>query len=297
MVDSLDRPEKAQYHTVRFTGADPSLPLALTNWDTPIDPLGTNFLAHPAMELEIPPNVGGFGEGLFKITLKIDPVTQAMLHPMSRGPVFAPTSVIVQEIIEPTRIGDSGNTRTIFRGQVFRTRRNAKSQSGLVIVECKNDKALLDVKLGFQVNAQCVWRLNGPGCTEGVSQSPSGYVTRTFPIASIDGKKITISDPGLGLTLAGTRSWTRGFIKKNGAVIGIMHYDKTVQDPLSVKELTLIKQPPVEWLTGSVVLQPGCTKNPTGDGGCDPTAWDNHPGFGGSGLAIPAYNPISENPQ
>lgn len=297
MVDSLDRPEKAQYHLVRFTGEDPSLPLALTNWDTAIDPTSTNFISHPAMELEIPPNVGGFGEGLFKITMKIDAVTQAMLDPMSRGTVFAPTFVVAQEVIEPTRIGDSGNTRTIFRGQVYRTRRNAKSKSGLVIVECKNDKALLDVQLGFQVNAQCVWRLNGVGCNEPGGQFPFGYNTLTFPIASIDGKKITVADPGLAMALANTRSWTRGFIKKNGAFVGIQHYDKAVQDPLAVKEFTLIKQPPVEWLTGTVEFHPGCTKNVSGDGGCDDTGWDNIEGFGGSGIGIPAYNPITENPQ
>jgi len=295
MVDSLDRPEKAQYHLVQFTGGDPSLPLKITNWDTDIDPQGANFLSHPDMELEIPPNVGTFGENVLKITLRIDDITTAMLDPMSRGTVFAPTFVQVQEVIEPARIGDAGNTRTIFRGQVFRTRRNAKKQPGLVVIECKNDKALLDTKLGFQINAHCVWRLNGPGCNES-SHGPSGYTTVNRAITSIDGKTISVDDAGNALDLTGTRSWTRGFIKKNGAVIGIQYYDKA-QDGLGTpKVFSLIKSPPVEWLTGTVEFFPGCTKQIDGDGGCR-DAWDNEEGNGSSGYAIPAYNPITENPQ
>jgi hypothetical protein len=293
MVDALSRPEKAQYHTVEFRGEDPSLPFGLTNWDTPIDTGAVVFTSYPAMGLDIPPNRGTFGEDLCKIKLKIDSVTEAMLDPMTRGTPFAKTIVIVKEIIEPARIGDSGSTRVVFRGQVFRTRRNVDGKRDLCLVECKNQKALLGTKLGFQVNANCVWRLYGTGCREVGSHGPSGY-TWWNPAITIDGKKVIVNDAALVLDLAGTRTWTRGYLKKNGATIGIQYYDKS-QDGSVTKEFILVKQPPIEWETGTVTFYPGCTKQIDGDGGCR-SAWNNEEGFGGSGYAIPSYNPIMENP-
>ena len=294
MVDALNRPEKAQYHTIEFLGSDPSLPFGMTNWDTTIDKGGTVFNSHPALELEIPANRGTFGEDMLKVKVKLDAVTSGMLDPMTRGTPFAKTIVVVREIIEPARIGDSGSDRVVFRGQVFRTRRNIDGKRDLCLVECRNEKSLLDIKMGFQINPHCVWRLNGVGCNES-THGPSGYLTR-FSAITIDGKKVTINDAGLLFDLPGTKSWTRGFIQKNGASIGIQFYDKVTFDGVAAKEFILVKQPPEEWESGTVQFFPGCVKDPEQDGGCGAGAWDNLEGFGGSGRAIPAHNPISENP-
>jgi len=203
--------------------------------------------------------------------------------------------VTVEEIIDPIAIGDSGATQFIASGLIYRTRRNADGRNGLCVLEIRNRKTQLDVSLGFQVNAHCPWRLNGPGCTESGAQSPSSYSTLTSNI-TIDGKVISITDAGLQFDLAGTRSWTRGFIRRDNVNIGIFFYDKTTFDGLVAKEFNLVRQPPNEWDGAIVTFFPGCNKQ-IGDGGCGSTAWDNLEGFGGSGHAIPAYHPVTENPQ
>jgi len=292
MANALDRPEKAQFHLVTFKFGSPEQTLRFTNWDSPIDPTGLNFVSLPSMEFDLTPNVGTFGEESTKLKMVIESKTQAFLDPLTRGTPFAQVKVQIEEIIDPAKIGDAGSTQFVDSGTIHRCRRNAEGKSGLCVLEVRKEKSVLDVSLAFQVNAHCVWRLNGVGCTE-ATHSPSGYVTRDISI-SIDGKVITINDPGLIFDLAGTRSWTRGFISFDGVNIGIFNYDKS-QDGNTTKTFQLVRQPGVEWEGQVVTFFPGCTKQIDGDGGCR-SAWDNEEGNGSSGYAIPAYHPVTENP-
>lgn len=294
MVDAIDRPEKAQYHLVSFTYGDPEQTRRFTNWDSDVDPGGLTYTSVPEMEIDLAPNVGIFGEQSSKIKLVIQTETQTLLDPLTRGTPFAPVKVVIQEIIDPTNIGDAGSTQIVESGLIYRTRRNADGKTGLVVIEIRNRKTLLDVSMGFQVNAHCVWRLNGVGCTES-THSPSAYAPRSAAV-SIDGKEVSITDNTLIFDLAGTRSWTRGFIRYDNTTIGIFYYDKGTYDGQVAKTFQLVRQPPEEWEGEVVTFFPGCNKQP-GDGGCGPTAWDNLDGFAGSGFAIPAHNPITENPQ
>ncbi len=293
MPEALDTSEKAQYHKVTFTFGSPQQVLRFTNWDSELDPAGLSFIPLPSMEFDLAANSGIYQEDNTKMKMTIDDVTEAFLDPLTRGTPFPQVTCLISEVIEPARVGDSGSERIVYRGRVYRTRRNANGKNGLCVLEIRNTKTLLDVALGFQVNAHCVWRLNGVGCTEPSAQSPDGYATEILPIA-IDGKNVTVTDTFLDLDLAGSRSWTRGFINRNDTNIGIMFYDKT-QDGVVTKEFTMVRQPPVEWEGQLVTFFPGCTKQIDGDGGCR-DAWDNEEGFGGAGFAIPAYNPITENP-
>lgn len=294
MVKALDRPEKAQLHTLSFTFGNPEQTVRFTNWDSAIDPNGLNFLSEPAIEIDLAPNVGTFGEAPTKIKMIISPQTTAFLDPLTRGTPFAPVQVVISEIIDPSRAGDAGNTQIVAAGVIRVTRRNADGRTGLVVIHVRNQKTLLDIALGFQVNAHCVFRLNGPGCREPGAQSPSGYTTQSAAIA-IDGKQITITDSGLVFDLSLTKTWTRGFIERDNVKIGIFEYDKT-QDGNTTKLFQLVRQAPSEWEGQSVTFFPGCTKQIDGDGGCR-VAWLNEEAFGGSGFAIPAHNPITENPQ
>lgn len=294
MVEALDRPEKAQYHTVTFTFGNPQQVKRFTNWDSAIDPGGVQFVSLPSMEFDLAGNSGVYQEDNTKLKMTIDADTESFLDPLTRGTKFARVICEIAEIIEPARIGDAGNQQIIYRGRVYRTRRNANSRTGLCVLEIRNAKTLLDIPLGFQINAHCAWRLNGVGCTEPGFQSPSLYApVPSIPI-SIDGKTISINDTGLDLDLPGSRPWSRGFINRDDVNIGILFYDKT-QDGTVAKTMTLVRQPPEEWEGEFVTFFPGCTKQIDGDGGCR-DAWDNEEGFAGAGIAIPAYNPITENP-
>lgn len=293
MVEALDRPEKAQFYLVTFAYGSPRKFKRFTNWDSDIDPQGLNFISLPRMEINLAANEGTFQEDPTKLKMFIDSVTSDLLDPLSRGTPFAPVAVQIEEIIDPIKIGDAGSTQVVMRGHVYRTRRHADGITNLCVIEVRNQKSLLDVPLGFQVNANCVWRLNGVGCTES-THSPSGYVTRSEEV-SIDGKILSIEDVSLIFDLAGTRNWTRGFVEFDDLRIGIFYYDKATFDGQVTKEFQLVRQPPAEWEGKTITFFPGCTKQIDSDGGCR-SAWDNEEGFGGSGFAIPAYNPITENP-
>ncbi len=293
MAEALDRPEKAQFHLVTFTFGAPEQTKRFTNWDSDIDPQGLNFISLPQMQFDLAANIGTLSDTSTKIKMQIETLTSTFLDPLTRGTPFAPVHVSIQEVVNPTAIGDSGIQQFVAAGVIYRTRRNADGKTGLVVIEVRSRKTLLNNSLGFQVNAHCVWRLNGVGCTES-THSPSGYATKAASVA-IDGKTVTISDPGLLFDLAGTRSWTRGFLDRDNVKIGIFNYDKT-QDGSTTKVFQLVRQPPEEWEGLTVTFFPGCSKQATGDSSCDPTAWDNLEAFAGSGIAIPAHNPISENP-
>lgn len=293
MTEALDTPEKAQFHLVEFTFGDPQQTLYFTNWDTNIDPSGLNYVSVPKMSFDLAPNEGTFGENPTKIRMMLEDETVAFLDPLTRGTPFSAVAVKITEVIDPTEIGDAGSTKVVATGVIYRTRRNANGKTDLCIIEVRNRKTLLNVALGFQINAHCVWRLNGPGCQE-TSHGPDSYNTATVT-TTFDGKLLTAADTLLSLDLAGSRTWTRGFIKRDGVSIGIFDYDKT-QDGNIVKVFQLVRQPPTEWQSQPVEFFPGCTKQIDGDGGCR-DAWDNEEGFGGSGYSIPSYNPITENPQ
>lgn len=292
MVNALDRSEKAQFHLVTFTYGSPIKVKRYTNWDSDIDPTGRTFISLPEMEISLASNEATFQETPTKLKMFINEVTTALLDPLTRGTPFAPVKVEIQEIIDPARIGDAGSSQIVMSGRIYRTRRNADGRSGLCVIEVRNQKSLLDVSLGFQVNTNCVWRLNGVGCTE-ATHSPSGYFSKIAPV-TFDGKILTANDTALVLDLTGTRSWSRGFVELDNIKIGIFFYDLATFNGQINKDFQLVRQPPEEWQNQTITFFPGCTKQIDGDGGCR-VAWDNEEGFGGSGIAIPAHNPIMEN--
>lgn len=291
MAKALDRPEKAQFHLITFRHGNPEVVDRFTNWDSPIDPGGLNYIPVPKMKIVLANNTGTFGEASTKITMEIEDAPD-LLDPLTRGTPFAPVSVVIEEIVEPARIGDSGSDQFVAVGVISSTRRNANGKEGQVVLEIKNRKTMLDIAMGFQINAHCPFRLNGPGCNE-ATHGPTGYAP-AFGTVTIDGKTLTVNDAGLLLDLTNTRTWTRGFVEFNNIKIGIFNYDDA-QNGNVTKVFQMVRQAPVEWEGQSVLFHPGCTKQIDGDGGCR-DAWDVEEGFGGSGIAIPAYNPISENP-
>ena len=302
MTDAINTPQKGQYHIITFSWGQPEQTLRITNWDSdiPLSPTET-VLSLPGIEIDLAPNTGVFGEDPTELKLQLvdnpapgsaQEAVANFLDPLTRGTPFAQVHVSVEEVIDPTNIGDSGSRQFVESGLIYRTRRNADRKTGLVVIEVRNRKGLLDVSLGFQCNPHCTWRINGPGCNEN-THGPSGFVSRSANI-TINGTQITVSDPGLVFDMTDTRSWTRGYVTFGGVQIGIFYYDKA-QDGQTTKVFNLVRQPPEEWASELIVFFPGCTKQLDGSGGCR-LAWDNEEGFGGSGLAIPRHHPITENP-
>lgn len=291
MVNAIDSSEQALYHIVEiyYDG----MYERFTNWDTSLEIAGQPVVSLPTMEIDLAPTSGVFQETPTRIKMKIDSNTEDFLDPVSRGTPFPPTRINVLEIIHPTNIGDASSTKYVASGRLYRCVRNVDGKTGLVALEVRSEKSLLDVRLGFQITAHCPWRLNGKGC-RGPTWGPSGYSTAVVGI-TIDGKVVIANDTGLVLDRSGSQSWTRGFLEKDGARVMIFYYDKT-QDGNTTKHFLMSRQPPAEWDGENVTFYPGCTKEIDGDGGCR-DAWNNEEGFGGSGIAIPAHNPITENPQ
>jgi hypothetical protein len=113
-------------------------------------------------------------------------------------------------------------------------------------------------------------------------------------VSSIDGKEITIA--GGSTDLVTDKSYTRGFLEINNTKIGVQFYDKVTQTGMDPKILILVRQAPADWISKTVTLVPGCTKELDGLSGCR-LGYLNEEQFGGSGHAIPAYHPVMENPQ
>lgn len=292
MTQALDTPKKQQFHKVTFTYGDPEQTKRFTNKDSNLDIAGLSFTSLPNMEFTLAENKGTLVADITKIKMWIDDDTTAFLTPLTRGTPFAQVEVVIQEVIDPVDIGDAGTEQFVFKGRILRTRKNADGKNGLCVLECVTQKGDLNVKLGFQINPNCTWRLNGPGCNES-SHGPTGYDTQAMTI-TIDGKQVIVSDPLLLLDRSSTQTWARGFIKRDDKAVGIQYYDKA-QDGNTSKTFIMVRQPPDEWDGQSVTFFPGCTKQIDGNGGCR-VAWDNEEGWGGSGYAIPAYYPIAENP-
>lgn len=300
MTKALDRPEKSSFNLFTFlVQGSPQTTVRYTNWDSPFDSQGLNFVSVPEIELKTGANTGTLNTPLAKLTMKITPTTTAFLEPLTRGTPHPPVDVLIEEITLPAQFGDEATRQVIYRGRVWRTIKNVGGRNDFVRIEVLNEKGQLDVALGFPANHHCAWRLFGPGCS-GIDPDTMLPFGPDFSTAKnigtldvIDGKQITV---GGGVTDAGTdRTYTRGWVQFNNTRIGVLFYDVS-QEGTDPKVLLLVRTPPIEWLGKTIDLVPGCTKQIDGLGGCR-LGWANEEQFGGSGFAIPAYNPIVENPQ
>lgn len=287
MTEALDRSEKGAFHTITFRYGNPAKSVVYTNADTD-NLFGGAEISVPKMEFEVPENTGTLERKLLSIKVELNDDTRPFLDALTRGTPFAPVSVELRERIDPTFPSDSARNLVLFSGDIDRTLRNFNGRNDLVKIECTNFKSRLETPMAFPCNHHCGWRLNGPGCNES-THGPVGYTTAARTVSVIDGKLVTVTG---STVLTGTKSWVRGFAEFDGLTIGIMQHDP-VGAP---QDFILVTQPPEEWLGQAVTFSPGCSKLIDDPTGCR-DAWDNEEGFGGSGFAIPPYNPIVENPQ
>jgi len=276
MVRAVDRPSKDTYVLVRFTYGDPSNPsyIAYTNWtsDVPGNPV---YTSEPRLEITTPENNGTFEEKTLDVSLPSD---NSWFANLVSGIALSPTYIQAEEITKPDEGGDTSSRRIFFKGQLIRTIKNYQGRSDKSIAKFMSIKSRLDIPLGIPANHHCAWTLFGKGCNKG----KSGF-SNLLTVDSIDGKVLTT-------TTSPSRTgkfFHRGYIEYQGLRIGIRDWSDSAQDTFY-----LVKPPP-QTLIGKVIqVWAGCDKTITT---CR-ARFFNEINFGGMGYAIPAYNPLIENP-
>lgn len=276
MTHAYAQPEKESFCLVTFQYGDPLAPTfsRYTDWNE--DYVG-GYVGTPAMKIQLPENSGTFEERPLKIEMPLDNFTDTASNGLPHSPIY----VTVQEISRALSGGPEALSLFAFRGRVTKTIRNSDGKSGRVMFNALPVKSRLEIPLALACNHHCPWTLFGRGCGLALASfRVSGTIT------AIDGKKITTATAGV-VSGHPDKYWHRGYVQFDGLRIGIQNW--TLANPT---ELFLVKQPPASWVGPSVFFVPGCDKTIET---CR-TRYNNEQHFGGVGYAIPAYNPILEDP-
>lgn len=239
------------------------------------------FLSRPALDIDVPKNVGTFSEEVCTIKIPDD----AFVDRFTDGLPTSPCSVTVEEVTLPIVIGESATKLTLFTGKVTSTIRNKDGRSGARLFKAKSWKAFFKMRMGMPCDHQCPFIFKGLGCESGTvaGGGPSVGASQTRTVLSIEGHKVTVS---VGLSPPRDNYYNKGYVTKDGINIDIREFDGAVDDAV----LYLTRQPPTDWLGASIVVTPGCNKSVEN---C--RDWGNEGNFGGIGYGIPAYNPLFEN--
>lgn len=268
-------PEKESFVLVQFRYGDIASPYYARYTDWNEEYVG-GYAPTPSMVVKWPENSGTFDERTLNIELPLDSFTD----PASSGVAHAPMFVTVQEITRALTGGPQATNLVPFKGRVDRVIRNYQGRANRVLFKCLPRKSRLDLPLGLPCNHHCVWTLFGPGCF-----LSSAGKTALALVDSIDGKVLTSSAGSI--TGRPDKWWHRGYAKYDGLRIGIHNW--SLSDPT---KLYMREQPPASWAGKLVTFFPGCDKTIE-------TCRDRHNNeehFAGVGYAIPAYNPLLENP-
>jgi hypothetical protein len=276
MARAVDTASKDCYTLVRFQYGDPGSPsyIAFTNWSFNI-PGSPVYTSEPTMEVTVPENDGILSTTTLDISL---PATNSWFANLVSGTPQAPVFVIAEEITKPDIGGDTSSRRIFFRGQLNRTIKNYQGKGNQSIAKFISAKGKLDLPMGVPANHHCAWTLFGPGC-----QLPKAGFSDSLTIDTVDGKVITTTTSSVRTG----KFFHRGYIEYEGLRIGIKDWDDSDPDTFY-----MIKTPPQSWIGKTVTIWAGCDKTLTT---CqDRFNWESY--FGGMGYAIPAYNPLIENP-
>jgi hypothetical protein len=278
MTDAVHQPQKESYVLVTFTYNDSVE--RYTNWGDDV----LEFLSVPGFSVKLPKNAGVMEKALCQITMPINDTTTAFLSPLSTGLPFANIRVEIQEFIRSSIAGETSQNLILFDGWVLRTTKNPNNRPGYVRLEARSPKSNLDKPMGVSCDHECPWTLYEFPCTQGAVGPQKADERKLVTLSSISGKTITVSgDAGL----AGSKSYRDGYVERLGARVRVRAWDSGTPNTLHLN-----RQLPESWLSQQLILVPGCDHSQEH---CD-GAWGNLDHFGGIGFAIPAHNPIIENP-
>lgn len=274
MTKAYEQPEKESFCLVTFQYGNPAAPTfsRYTDWNE--DYVG-GYVGTPAMKITLPENAGTFEERPLKIEMPMDAFTIGA----SSGQPHSPIYVTVQEISRALSGGPEALSLIVFRGRVTKAIRNLDGKSGRMMFNALPVKSRLEVPLALACNHHCPWTLFGRGC----GLAP---VSINATITTITGKMVTTASSAV-TTGHPDKYWHRGYIEFDGLRIGIQNW--TLADPT---HLFLVKRPPASWVGPTLHFVPGCDKTIET---CR-SRYNNEQHFGGVGYAIPAYNPIIEDP-
>lgn len=243
-------------------GSDVYLPSPATHVILPANTIG---LKEKDAEIALPFKAGGFSERI------------------SNGSPFSTTDIAIYEQMRVDNGSEWGDLKTMFLGRMSSTRRFAGKKSQIVSVFATNSKSRLDRALGISCNHHCPFTLGGNGCFVSL-------LSMRMPVTSSDirTRRITLDD-GLssgGIKQKPTGYWKRGFIEYAGIQLMINDWEGT-----GSSEFVLAEAAPEEFEGNTeVLLYPGCDHTWQV---CDQT-FANVSHFGGYGIGIPSYNPLTE---
>lgn len=279
MVKAEARAEKESFLLVQFfSGAN----LLTQNRYTDLD---QDFLGHssePRMAVTIPSNEGTFTKRELRIVLPTDTFTSRVSNGVPHSPIF----VIIEEVTQGLFTGDQNSQQILYRGRVVRTIRNFQGRKDKVAFFALPQKSRLDVAMGLPATHHCGWTLFHGGC--GVVQSTFDELVE---IDSVDGQEVTITTAAFTAAGADARFWKRGYLEFEGLRLAIRDYDGSVD----TSKAFMARRVPADWIlagANSILAVPGCDKTVET---CR-SRYNAEEFFMGLGFAIPAYQPIFEDP-
>jgi hypothetical protein len=277
--DAISQSAKESFILVTFTYGDPD-DLSYAYYTNRSESYGI-YAPMPAIEVELPPNTGVFGDDLCTIRMASD----AFSDRLTDGMPTSRTQVQVEEITLSLEIGGAALRKLLFRGQVTSTIRNYQGRAGSRAIKAKSKKVFLNVKMGLQIDHQCPFIFNGLGCNSGTfaGGAPLHSNAGGGTILSIEGHKITMTAP---LTAAINNLYRKGYVTLDGINIDVRDFDASIDASV----LYLTRQPPTYWVGKVIQVFPGCDKTISN---CRDQV--NEPNFGGVGYGMPAYNPNFES--
>lgn len=252
--------------------------VAYSNAQDTITYSSVSYTPTPALEVELPPNSGALDTEPCKI--QVPTILSGFVDEISTGMPYARTEVTVTEYVRNFE-RSAYHAQVLYKGLVTRARRYPGGKVGVVEIQAKEPKALMEKRpAGAIASDQCCWQFGKAGCEATVTEYTCYLrsVTRNVAVVYGIGKNSTVA-----ALLA------NGLIRKDGLAI-LIRSTALSADPSDAYDLTLNVEPPASWEDDDqVTLRVGCNRSIT-----DCRAHGNESNFGGFGIAIPAYKPTVE---
>jgi hypothetical protein len=275
------RPAKGAYYMVALyhdNWADPDPVLYTTN-SSSLNEAPGNWKSVPDMKVVVGKRSGLMKEKSTTITLQQDEFLSRLSSGEPHQRMFC--RIIERSVSIEGSTGDLESALTVFTGQLTRTFKNHRRKLGSTHLVLENWKSRLDIPVNQGiVEPNCVQPFLGGKCALGLNIVD---FRQTANIIGIDGKVITITDPGV--TNKAGFWWRRGTIKVFNKEIVIDDWSEVLPETFY-----MVEDIPSDWQGESSELLPGCDKEYLS--GC--TLHENTDNFSGFGYAVPAYLPVIE---
>lgn len=323
-----DNESKIRTILFEFEHGDPYNPtyVRVTNSFSPINYGGQTYQSEPLVGYEEEFLTGGVEDKPFFVVLplKCDQApTQVMVDGLASPAPFSPVRV---RVLELTKLPSSSGVEVSYlaEGEVSASQSNPEDMEGFLKLETLASKSNLSaISLGIPANPTCGLTYGGAGCGintgvyyDGSSYFPNNYsggfplvrrayieLRQAYPSADrtqvVDIRMSATRHPGasqLTLTTMPRGWWINAHLEKDGIVVPIRDWWWNSLISSGTNFFVLGKIPPKSWFYDNVqdnylVLVPGCSKTKIACG-----LRNNSSNWDALGYAIPAYNPLYDEP-